>query len=211
MVYKDQDLDYSPTPQPEQDSPTNFLKSPSKESILGIIGHLESDEKILTAKLRRSPDLAEPITEAQQQLKRLKCLMFSIFGPKQVPLNIELDRQLERKTNTDLHKLNSNDDVSKLFGGQVESTRLDGSTMASTAAAVLTTPRHSINAENIFSPIVFDTEAMNCNTSQSAVQLMLGDDISNVTPLDSSLTRYQLSDLTERLGGTGLSYSTVSI
>ena len=31
-------------------------------------------------KLEKSPDLAAPITEAQEQLQRLKQLMFSIFG-----------------------------------------------------------------------------------------------------------------------------------
>ena len=159
------------------------------DEMFSIIGHLENDEKRLSAKLRQSPNMAKPITEAQEQLKRLKNLMFDIFGPKQLPDDTEVDKQLNLtgvqeedvalKTTFDGHK-------------QIESTRLDGANNY--------TPKQFKQSDFIFSPIVFDTDQD--NAGEQTAEETEGN-------FDLSFTRYQLSDLTDRLGGTGLSYSKV--
>ncbi len=161
----------------------------NKDEIFSIIGHLENDEKRLTAKLRRSPDLVKPITEAQEQLKRLKNLMFDIFGPKQLPEDTEVDKQLNL-TGINEESLKTTFDDQH----QVESTRLDGENNY--------TPKQFKQSDFVFSPIVFDTEQDNN-----------GEQTNDETDgnFDLSFTRYQLSDLTDRLGGTGLSYSKVNI
>ena len=163
----------------------------NKDEIFSIIGHLENDEKRLTAKLRHSPDLVKPITEAQEQLKRLKNLMFDIFGPKQLPEETEVDKQLNL---TGIHEESLA--LKTTFDGQhqIESTRLDGENNY--------TPKQFKQSDFVFSPIVFDTDQD--NTGKQTNDETDGN-------FDLSFTRYQLSDLTDRLGGTGLSYSKVNI
>lgn len=209
MVYRDQGQRSTVQPLDERDE-DDATATLSKDDIFSIIGHLENDERRLTAKLRRSPDLAAPISEAQQQLQRLKDLMFSIFGPRGT--ETEVDRQLNVSAGPEHSELKTT-----LLNGtkyNVESTRLDG--------GLHHTPHQFKQSNFIFSPIVFESETRVEDLVLTRPFSPLEEDSrpASATPLvdvtrpgeeggtsDLSFTRYQLTDLTDRLGGTGLSYS----
>jgi len=180
-------------------------QTPTKQEIVSIIGHLETDEKRLSDKLRDSPSLAQPISEAQEQLARLKDMMLNIFGPK--PAETEVDHQLnltDRESNlTDRDANYTGSQTLDMTKCQVESTRLDGVNHY--------TPLHIKQTNYVFSPIVFDTENIENNTPENKTEEGTFAEEEGSETFDISFTRYQLSDLTERLGGTGLSYSKNSL
>ena len=98
--------------------------------------------------------------------------------------------------------LKSNIFYEHIFFYQVESTRLDGVNHY--------TPLHIKQTNYVFSPIVFDTENIENNTPENKTEEGTFAEEEGSETFDISFTRYQLSDLTERLGGTGLSYSKVN-
>jgi len=233
QLYKDPLLPSSPL---ERILDVHEPVSPTNPEMYSILGHLETDQKRLQAKLEKSPDLAAPITEAQEQLQRLKQLMFSIFASGGEPEMTEVDRQLNL-TDTEEEDLDhtlkttghgaeeeggvhpevdnvtehgdTTGDVSKLVhqeaGGNmskyerqvVESTRLDG--------VEHTTPSHHRNNDFIFSPIVFDTENVSEDDLSGEDERDVSEEERRTEMLD--FTKYELSDLTNRLGATGLCYS----
>jgi hypothetical protein len=102
LVYKDDFVQRSVVPtireEGDDDHPPQDEEDEDehRDEIFSIIGHLERDEQKLFEKLRDSPDLAEPIIEAQAQLNRLKDLMFNIFGRRPAATEIA-EQQLQQQ------------------------------------------------------------------------------------------------------------------
>jgi hypothetical protein len=100
LVYKDDFVQRSVVPTIREEGDDDHPQEDEDEhrdEIFSIIGHLERDEQKLFEKLRDSPDLAEPIIEAQAQLNRLKDLMFNIFGGRRPAAAETADQQLQQQ------------------------------------------------------------------------------------------------------------------
>jgi hypothetical protein len=115
LVYKDNFVQRSvvPTIREEGDDdhpPQEEDEDEHRDEIFSIIGHLERDEQKLFEKLRDSPDLAEPIIEAQAQLNRLKDLMFNIFGGRRPAATETADQQLQQQQQQQQQLQQQNDD-----------------------------------------------------------------------------------------------------
>jgi hypothetical protein len=111
LVYKDDFIQRSvvPTIREEGDDHPQEDEDEHRDEIFSIIGHLERDEQKLFEKLRDSPDLAEPIIEAQAQLNRLKDLMFNIFGGRRPAATETADQQLQQQQQQQLQQQQQQD------------------------------------------------------------------------------------------------------
>jgi len=219
-------------------------KKVKRDQMDSIIGHLEEDHKKLQARLEAaSPDLVQPVIEAQVQLTRLKDLMHNIFGSKSFlndstkevserpafQMNKPGDKEMEYHFTDDYEKMeehrvtiHENDEDEK----PAESTRLE-------LFKNIQTPRVKFRGDNLdnFSPITSfprikeEESQATCNGSNTTnlfpVEKFEDHDehVDNpvvtfncISPLsrsstgsdDPSLTKYNLSDLSHRMGGTGL-------
>jgi len=220
----------------------NTKRVQRQDQMASIIGHIEEDHKKLQTRLEEaSPELVQPVIEAQAQLNRLKDLMHNIFGSRtflndsvkdvkdRMMMNVQ-DNDLEYEINpnidqVDEHRvtLNDNDDFEK----PAESTRLE-------VFKNIQTPRVKFRGDNIdnFSPITSyprtqeENQIPDNQINSDDSNLLLPPEkceeprivenpvitfncISSVSTSstesdDPSLTKYNLSDLSHRMGGTGL-------
>lgn len=208
-----------------------------------IIGHIEEDHKKLQSRLEAaSPDLVQPVIEAQVQLNRLKDLMQNIFGSKTFLNEPEKDG---RDHNTfRVHPIEEDDDHvyeltdnKEYFDDQrqtvhendeqkpAESTRLE-------MFKNIQTPRVKFRGDNLdnFSPITsfprikeeeirIESSFTGSNNSDLFLPEKCTEPVDNpvitfncisadspslASADDPSLTKYNLSDLSHRMGGTGL-------
>lgn len=266
LVYKDDFVQKSfvPTIREEEhdnhDPPGEDEDDEHRDEIFSIIGHLERDERKLVEKLRDSPDLAEPIIEAQAQLNRLKSLMCNIFG-RSTGAAVEIRQDGHRKEprvravaaeasgtlQLEMTKFEERPFASFRGTGErptldetrpppSESTRLDG--MAEGVGRDQWTPRPAANfGQHLFSPIAhldggngviqldggdptpFSRRTGSASGAQPDVPEDDDDDDAEEEAAvrngglsyERSLTRWSLSDLSRRLGGTGLCYSRDSL
>jgi hypothetical protein len=245
----------------EEEEERNDLDNRDDQEIFSIIGHLERDEQKLYEKLRDSPDLAEPIIEAQAQLNRLKGLMFNIFGRRSSSSataaigagsgggggnGLELTNQDAKLSpvvptftsssflSSTAHQRQNSLQLVETPALPSESTRLDDGLAAAAAAAEIghgDQPSAAANfrlGQQAFSPIAhLDTSAahyfhrrstgdIHAADDDESCSTALGgsrqtDDDAGLMTFDRSLTRFRLSDLSRRLGGTGLCYSRDSL
>ena len=192
-----------------------------RDQMTSILGHLEDDHKRLQERLETaSPDLVQPVLDAQSQLNRLKDLMQGLFKSQyslndtsraeshvtySVPTNNE-DILLEYTyANVDKQADLKEDNVKP-----AESTRLE-------IFKNIQTPRVKFDATNLdfFSPITSVIKSQLERDYPEEKEELLQDQNPSVTfncisprvedeRFDDELTKYNLSDLSKRLGGTGL-------
>jgi len=221
----------------------NTKKVKKQDQMASIIGHIEEDHKKLQTRLEAaSPELVQPVLEAQVQLNRLKDLMHNIFGSKSF-LN---DSAKEIRENTfRVNNVEEDDLVYEFtenkgyFDGHRESIHENDEEKPAESTRLeyfknIQTPRVKFRGDNIdnFSPITsfprIQEEQIHIQTS------LIGSNNSNLFPSgqceepenvdnpvitfncissdspsssgadDPSLTKYNLSDLSHRMGGTGL-------
>ena len=212
-----------------------------EQEIFSIIGHLERDEQKLYEKLRDSPELAEPIIEAQAQLNRLKDLMFNIFGRRTSPPHEVLQLTFPEDKSTSPPAANTSSFLSSTTHQRRPSLRIEESMTHPSESTRLDDGRRNERSstrplanfrlgqpQQVFSPISApfvahphrrrpeDHEVDKENDSPSATIGSRREEEDSMTDVgrddggltyDRSLTRFSLSDLSRRLGGTGLCYS----
>jgi len=223
----------------------NTKKVKKQDQMASIIGHIEEDHKKLQTRLEAaSPDLVQPVIEAQVQLNRLKDLMLNIFGSKTF-LNESAKEIRDQNTFRVNHEDKDEDLVNEITDNKgyfddpgetihehdndekpAESTRLE-------LFKNIQTPRVKFRGDNIdnFSPITsfprikeeeihIEPSFAGSNNSNLYLPEKIAEPenvdnppvitfncISSDSPSgqdDPSLTKYNLSDLSHRMGGTGL-------
>jgi len=198
-----------------------------QDQMTSILGHLEDDHKRLQARLETaSPDLVQPVLDAQSQLNRLKDLMQGLFK-SQYSLNDTraVESQQSQMTysvptnNEDIHLEYTYANVDKLTDLQEENVKPAESTRLEIFKSIQT-PRVKFNATNLdfFSPITSVIKSqLERDYPDEEVKLLEAENptvtFNCISPraveaedevYDEELTKYNLSDLSQRLGGTGL-------
>ena len=197
-----------------------------QDQMTSILGHLEDDHKRLQARLETaSPDLVQPVLDAQSQLNRLKDLMQGLFK-SQYSLNDTTKAESQSQitysvptNNEDIHLEYTYANVDKQIDLQEENVKPAESTRLEIFKSIQT-PRVKFNATNLdfFSPITSVIksqlerdypdeelkllEAENPTVTFNCISPRAEDAEDEV--YDEELTKYNLSDLSRRLGGTGL-------
>ena len=193
-----------------------------RDQMTSILGHLEDDHKRLQERLETaSPDLVQPVLDAQSQLNRLKDLMQGLFK-SQYSLN-DTSRAAECQVtysvptnNEDIHleytyaNVEKHEEVREDNVKPAESTRLE-------MFKNIQTPRVKFDATNLdfFSPITSIIKSQIDREYPEDKEELLEDQNPTVTfncisprgeeeVYDDELSKYNLSDLSKRLGGTGL-------
>ena len=199
-----------------------------QDQMTSILGHLEDDHKRLQARLETaSPDLVQPVLDAQSQLNRLKDLMQGLFK-SQYSLNDTSKAEAQSQViysvptnNEDIHLEYTYANVDKQLELQEENDKPAESTRLEIFKSIQT-PRVKFNATNLdfFSPItsVIKSQLERDYPEEEEKEKLLEPENPSLTfncispraeeaedeVYDEELTKYNLSDLSRRLGGTGL-------
>ena len=187
----------------------NTRRGRRQDQLTSILGHLQSDHQKLADRLETaSPELVQPVREAQHQLNRLKDLMQSVFRSQYhlQQSDVEPSQEPEQDHNQNHHQ------VQTRAPDPAESTRL-------CRAGDPHTPRTGgFAGMEVFSPILSGEGRVTSDPVQPQLTFHClsreeeeeqeeeekEEEEEEFEAEDPSLTRYQLGDLSTRLGGTGL-------